>query len=56
MDQLNKIQFTPTGMAEISQELAILKDTKLPAAIERVSRARDFGDLSVFGDFTAMFF
>jgi len=40
-------------MAEISQELAILKDTKLPAAIERVSRARDFGDLSENAEYHA---
>ncbi len=41
-----KVHLTREGKAEISQELKVLKDTKLPKAIERVARARDFGDLS----------
>src|SRR5215212_6038561 len=53
MDQNNKITFTKSGMAEISAELNELKNTKLPAAIERVSRARDFGDLSENAEYHA---
>ena len=47
MTDLNgKIQFTAVGLAEIQAELNELKNTKLPASIDRVARARDFGDLS----------
>lgn len=48
-----KIQFTTAGLAEIQAELAELKNTKLPAAIERVARARDFGDLSENAEYHA---
>lgn len=48
-----KIQFTPSGIAEIKSELDELKNTKLPAAIDRVSRARDFGDLSENSEYHA---
>lgn len=41
-----KVQLTLAGYAELSAELEDLKTNKLPAAIERVSRAREFGDLS----------
>ena len=41
-----KVQLTLAGYAELSAELQELKTDKLPAAIERVSRAREFGDLS----------
>jgi len=41
-----QVHLTKEGHAEISSELKKLKDIKLPQAIERVSRARDFGDLS----------
>ena len=41
-----KIQFTENGLGEITRELDELKNVKLSAAIERVARARDFGDLS----------
>ena len=52
-DLTNKIQFTPAGLAEIKTELDELKDKKLPAAIERVARARDFGDLSENAEYHA---
>ena len=52
MDQ-NKITFTKSGMAEITAELDELKNTKLPAAIDRVARARDFGDLSENAEYDA---
>lgn len=49
----DKIQFTTDGLAEIKDELATLKDGKLTAAIERVARARDFGDLSENAEYHA---
>lgn len=49
----NKIQFTKTGLAELQKELDDLKNVKLPAAIDRVSRARDFGDLSENAEYHA---
>lgn len=52
-DTNNKIQFTATGLAEIKAELSELKDKKLPAAIDRVARARDFGDLSENAEYHA---
>jgi transcription elongation factor GreA len=54
MTTLNdKIQFTAEGLAEINAELAELKGAKLTAAIERVARARDFGDLSENAEYHA---
>lgn len=49
----DKIQFTAAGLAEIQAELEALKSTKLPTAIERVARARDFGDLSENAEYHA---
>ena len=37
---------TPVGYQQLASELTDLEKVKLPEAIERVSRARDFGDLS----------
>lgn len=54
MTTLNdKIQFTAEGLSEIQAELAELKGAKLTAAIERVARARDFGDLSENAEYHA---
>jgi len=54
MTQLNgKIQFTQTGLDEILAELNDLKGKKLADAIERVARARDFGDLSENAEYHA---
>jgi len=54
MNTLNdKIQFTKEGLSEIKSELAELQGTKLTAAIERVARARDFGDLSENAEYHA---
>lgn len=49
----DKIQFTAEGLAEIKTELAELKDSKLTSAIDRVARARDFGDLSENAEYHA---
>ena len=54
MTKLNdKIQFTAEGLTEIKLELDELKGKKLTAAIERVARARDFGDLSENAEYHA---
>lgn len=50
---IDKIQFTKGGLTEIQAELAELKDGKLASAIERVARARDFGDLSENAEYHA---
>ena len=49
----DKIQFTKNGLSEIQAELAELKTNKLQSAIERVARARDFGDLSENAEYHA---
>ncbi len=43
---IKPVHLTREGREEIITELNELKDNKLPKAIERVARARDFGDLS----------
>lgn len=53
MDQNNKIQFTKNGLNELTAELNELKNNKLPTTIDRVSRARDFGDLSENAEYHA---
>ena len=53
MTDLTKIQFTAPGLAEVKSELEELKNQKLPAAIDRVARARDFGDLSENAEYHA---
>lgn len=40
------IELTKGGLADLQQELANLKTVKLPSVIDRVSKARDHGDLS----------
>lgn len=40
------IELTAEGLAELKEELASLKDVKLPAVIDRVAKAREYGDLS----------
>ena len=37
---------TPLGYRQLVDELEMLEKTNLPEAIERLSKARDFGDLS----------
>lgn len=49
----DRIQFTSAGLTEIRAEVAELKEQKLPLAIERVARARDFGDLSENAEYHA---
>jgi len=40
------IQLTQAGLDELKQELQELIDVKLPEAIDRVTKAREYGDLS----------
>lgn len=49
----DKIQFTASGLTEIQSELESLKSSKLSSAIERLARARDFGDLSENAEYHA---
>lgn len=49
----DKIQFTASGLTEIQSELELLKTSKLSSAIERLARARDFGDLSENAEYHA---
>ena len=44
--QTQEIQLTQAGLDELLQELQELIDVKLPAAIVRVTKAREYGDLS----------
>lgn len=41
-----KVHLTLEGLKEIKNELDNLENDKRPKAVERVARARDFGDLS----------
>lgn len=41
-----KTYLTKEGFIALKEELELLKTTKLPLAVDRVARARDFGDLS----------
>ncbi len=40
------IQITQEGLEELKQELKELTDVRLPAVIDRVAKAREYGDLS----------
>lgn len=42
----NKIELTKEGLEELKAELVELKEQKLTAVIKRVSKAREYGDLS----------
>jgi len=41
-----RVQMTPVGYQQLVSDLSELEKLKLPEAIERVARAREFGDLS----------
>ncbi|HPS40611.1 MAG TPA: transcription elongation factor GreA [Candidatus Woesebacteria bacterium] len=45
------ITITQTGFEELQQELFELKTTKMPKVIERISNAREQGDLSENADY-----
>jgi transcription elongation factor GreA len=42
----NQIEVTKEGLEELQAELTELKEVKLPTVIKRVSKAREYGDLS----------
>ena len=42
----NQVELTKEGLEEIKADLSELVNTKLPAIIERVAKAREHGDLS----------
>jgi len=53
MSDLNgKVQMTQTGLDELKEELQKLKD-KEPEAVDRVTKAREFGDLSENSEYHA---
>ena len=43
---LKQTEVTKEGLEELKKELAELNEIKLPEVIERVARAREYGDLS----------
>lgn len=43
---IKQTEVTKQGLEELKKELAELVDIKLPEVIERVARAREYGDLS----------
>lgn len=47
------IKLTPEGLKALQDELKELKDKKLPAIVERVATAREFGDLSENAEYHA---
>lgn len=51
-DLNNKVQMTQSGLDEIKEELAKLK-AKEPQAVDRVTKAREFGDLSENSEYHA---
>ena len=48
-----QVQLTRQGYDELVAELSGLKDGKRPAAVARVARAREFGDLSENAEYQA---
>lgn len=52
MNFASKVLLTPEGFEELKNELSVL-EAKLPAAIERVAKAREYGDLSENSEYHA---
>lgn len=48
----NKVFFTKEGLKELQDEVELLKNKKQPGLVERVARARSFGDLSENTEYT----
>lgn len=48
-----QVQLTKEGYQELAAELSQLRDQKRPAAVTRVARAREFGDLSENAEYQA---
>jgi transcription elongation factor GreA len=49
----SRVQLTKQGYEELAEELSRLTDEKRPATVERVARAREFGDLSENAEYQA---
>ncbi len=49
----SQVQLTRQGYEELAAELSQLRDEKRPAAVARVARAREFGDLSENAEYQA---
>lgn len=53
MDELKNVLLTKEGLEKLKKEHEELAKTKLPKAIDRVARARDFGDLTENAEYSA---
>lgn len=53
MDIQHKVLLTKEGLEELKKELSHLQDEKRPAAVARITNARDQGDLSENSDYAA---
>ncbi len=51
--QNKKIYLTPEGLTDLKKEYSELKDTKRPQVVQRVSEAREMGDLSENAEYAA---
>lgn len=49
---LRQINITKDGLEKIQAELRDLEDNRRPIVVERIKRARDFGDLSENAEYT----
>lgn len=52
-DKQQKFYLTPEGLAKLEKEYEELRDKKRPQAVERLSRAREFGDLTENSEYFA---
>jgi transcription elongation factor GreA len=52
-DLLDPIFLTKTGLTELKAELKELQEVKRPDMIDRVAKARDYGDLTENSEYTA---
>jgi transcription elongation factor GreA len=53
MDPNNKVLLTKEGLEELKREYKGLTETKRPSAVERLSDARELGDLSENSEYAA---
>lgn len=50
---MEKIPMTPAGLAQLEEELRLLKSVERPAVIRAIAEARDHGDLSENAEYHA---
>lgn len=50
---LKSVQLTAEGLEELQQELKELTEIRLPAVIDRVAKAREYGDLSENAEYSS---